>query len=148
MDEKEIIERQLFSDTSRYDDIMDLPVHRSKAHLPMSQEDRAGQFSPFAALTGFNSLIRDTAEIYAHKKYLSAKAEAQVRQQLVYAQKTQLSVIIHYFNDQSGYYEEFQDRITNLKWERGRVFFAEHPSIAIANVESIRRNKIQKADEH
>lgn len=148
MDEKEIIERQLFSDTSRYDDIMDLPAHRSKAHLPMSQEDRAGQFSPFAALTGFNSLIRDTAEIYSHKKYLSAQQAAQVRRQLLAAQQSQIPVVVHFFDDQSGYYEEFQDRVTNLKWERGRVFFANHPAIAIANVESLRRHKLQKADEH
>lgn len=148
MDEKEIIERQLFSDTSRYDDIMDLPAHRSKAHLPMSQEDRAGQFSPFAALTGFNSLIRDTAEIYSHKKYLSAQQAAQVRRQLLAAQQSQIPVVVHFFDDQSGYYEEFQDRVTNLKWERGRVFFANHHAIAIANVESLRRHKLQKADEH
>ena len=148
MDEKEIIERQLFSDTSRYDDIMDLPAHRSKAHLPMSQEDRAGQFSPFAALTGFNSLIRDTAEIYSHKKYLSAQQAAQVRRQLLAAQQSQIPVVVHFFDDQSGYYEEFQDRVTNLKWERGRVFFANHPASAIANVESLRRHKLQKADEH
>lgn len=148
MDEKEIIERRLFSDTSRYNDIIDLPAHRSKAHLPMNQEDRAGQFSPFAALTGFNSLIRDTAAIYSHKKYSSAKAAARVHQQLVVAHQRRLLVIIHYFDDHSGYYEEFQDRITNLKWDRGRVFFEHHPSIAIANVESVRQDKIQKADEH
>ena len=49
MDEKEIIEQKLFTDTSRYNDIMKRPYQHSKGHLPMPQSDRAGQFSPFAA---------------------------------------------------------------------------------------------------
>jgi len=39
--------------THRYDDIIELPRHVSLTHAPMPQRDRAAQFSPFAALTGF-----------------------------------------------------------------------------------------------
>ena len=38
--------------THRYDDIIDLPHPVSKKHPQMPSEDRAAQFSPFAALTG------------------------------------------------------------------------------------------------
>ena len=38
---------------------MEAPV--SKKHPPMSLEDRAAQFAPFAALTGFDQMIEDTA---------------------------------------------------------------------------------------
>ncbi len=45
----------------RYDDIINLPHHVSKSHPHMSTLDRAAQFSPFAALTGYEGAIKETA---------------------------------------------------------------------------------------
>lgn len=45
----------------RYADIIDLPHHTSAKHPPMSAEQRAAQFAPFAALTGFGDMVADTA---------------------------------------------------------------------------------------
>lgn len=42
-----------------YDDIIDLPHHVSLTHPRMSRSDRAAQFSPFAALTGYSDAIRE-----------------------------------------------------------------------------------------
>ena len=41
------------NDRQRYDDIIHLPHHVSEVHLQMAPGDRAAQFSPFAALTGY-----------------------------------------------------------------------------------------------
>ena len=46
-----------------YDDIINLPHHVSATHPHMSQRDRAAQFSPFAALTGHDAAIRETARL-------------------------------------------------------------------------------------
>ncbi|MCR4924413.1 MAG: hypothetical protein K5931_10445 [Lachnospiraceae bacterium] len=46
-----------------YDDIIDLPHHVSKNHSHMSIYDRAAQFSPFAALTGYDQVIEEEARI-------------------------------------------------------------------------------------
>lgn len=43
-----------------YDDIINLPHHRSLTRLPMPVADRAAQFSAFAALTGHSEAIRET----------------------------------------------------------------------------------------
>ena len=48
-------------DPHRYDDIIDLPHPVSLTHAPMPQRDRAAQFSPFAALTGYDEVIHETA---------------------------------------------------------------------------------------
>lgn len=46
---------------SRYADIIDLPHHVSQTHPRMSMEQRAAQFSPFAALTGHTEAIKQAA---------------------------------------------------------------------------------------
>ena len=45
-----------------YDDIINLPHHVSKRHPQMSMWNRAAQFAPFAALTGYEDAIQDTQE--------------------------------------------------------------------------------------
>ena len=42
-----------------YDDIIHLPHHVSKRHPQMSMLNRAAQFAPFAALTGYDDAIRE-----------------------------------------------------------------------------------------
>ena len=44
----------------RYDDIIGLPHPTSKRHPRMPRAERAVQFAPFAALTGFGDVIEDT----------------------------------------------------------------------------------------
>ena len=45
----------------KYDDIINLPHHVSKKHSQMPIADRAAQFAPFAALTGYGEQIKETA---------------------------------------------------------------------------------------
>lgn len=47
--------------TDNYDDIIHLPRHVSKRHPQMSFYNRAAQFAPFAALTGYGEAIAETA---------------------------------------------------------------------------------------
>ena len=46
-----------------YDDIINLPHHVSKNHRQMPMEMRAAQFAPFAALTGYDAVINETARL-------------------------------------------------------------------------------------
>ena len=48
----------------KYSDIINMPHHRSAKHKPMSLSDRAAQFAPFAALTGFDEKIDTAADSY------------------------------------------------------------------------------------
>ncbi|KRN58378.1 hypothetical protein [Limosilactobacillus secaliphilus] len=134
MDEKEVIERKLFSDTSRYNDIIDRPYQHSRAHLPMTNEDRAMQFSPFAALTGFNGLIRERAVNYKHKQYLSAAQQAAIRQQLQVGR----TLVFDYFDGQSGYYQEIRGTIKKIVPQRGRLWLTDGDSLVIASIRAVR----------
>lgn len=50
------------NETHKYDDIIDLPYKGSQRHPHMPREDRAAQFAPFAALTGYEETIRQTQD--------------------------------------------------------------------------------------
>ncbi len=47
----------------RYDDLYNLPHHVSAVHPQMPLYNRAAQFAPFAALTGYDDVIRQTADL-------------------------------------------------------------------------------------
>lgn len=47
----------------RYDDIINLPHHVSRKRAQMSMIDRGAQFSPFAALTGYEAVIQESARL-------------------------------------------------------------------------------------
>ena len=51
----------------RYDDIIHLSHHTSTRHPQMPLYDRAAQFSPFAALNGYEEAIEKTARAAARK---------------------------------------------------------------------------------
>lgn len=52
---------------NKYDDIINLPHYELKYHTRMSIDKRAGQFSPFAALTGYDDEIKETARLTSNK---------------------------------------------------------------------------------
>ena len=68
---------------NEYDDIIDLPRPKSK-HEPMSMSDRAAQFSPFAALTGYGDAISETARLTDRRIELSEEERAELDYKLQY----------------------------------------------------------------
>ncbi len=59
----------------QYDDILHLPHHVSEKHPQMSMIDRAAQFSPFAALTGYEDAIDETARWTDTKRELTEEEQ-------------------------------------------------------------------------
>ncbi len=66
----------------QYDDIIDLPHHVSGRHPRMPMIDRAAQFSPFAALTGYDAAIEETARLTDRKRDLSEERKQELSRQL------------------------------------------------------------------
>ena len=57
---------------NNYDDIINLPHHVSKNHSRMSIQNRAAQFSPFSALTGYEDAINEVKRITTEKRVLAS----------------------------------------------------------------------------
>ncbi len=66
-----------------YDDIINLPHHVSVKHPPMSMLNRAAQFSPFAALTGYDEAVAETARLTERRIELSEEEKAAVNERLL-----------------------------------------------------------------
>ena len=65
-----------------YDDIINLPHPVSKNHPQMPLRDRAAQFAPFAALTGHDAAIKETARLTDERLELSEEAIAQLNEKI------------------------------------------------------------------
>lgn len=84
----------------KYADILYLPHHVSKTRQPMSMHDRAAQFAPFAALTGYDAVIRETARLTDCQIELTeqAKADLDAQLRLLWEQREQRPLIrVTYF---------------------------------------------------
>ena len=58
----------------KYDEIMGLPHHVSKTRPQMPVSDRAAQFAPFAALTGYDAAIKETGRLTDERIELDVEA--------------------------------------------------------------------------
>ena len=58
----------------KYREIIDLPHHVSKTRPQMPMSDRAAQFAPFAALTGYDSAIKETGRLTGERVELDVEA--------------------------------------------------------------------------
>ena len=87
---------------SRYEDIIHLPHHISRKHPQMSLQDRAAQFSPFAALTGHSAATEETARLTEEEAVLDETETLRINEKLSYLKK-HLSeagpVLITYFQE-------------------------------------------------
>lgn len=84
----------------KYDDIINLPHPVSKTHPRMSLHDRAAQFSAFAALTGHEEAVMETARLTEERQILTEDAIAKLNEQLQLIRENldkKWEVVITYF---------------------------------------------------
>ena len=82
---------------SNYDDILHLPHPTSKTHRRMSRQDRAAQFSPFAALTGYEAVVKETARLTEKRPVLTEDEVAELDARLRLAMELDAGVTVTWF---------------------------------------------------
>lgn len=73
----------------KYDDIINLPHHVSEKHPRLSMGQRAAQFAPFAALSGFEDAIDETSRITEDRIELNEEEKEKINNVL---QKLQMEI--------------------------------------------------------
>lgn len=66
----------------KYDDIIHTPWPRPTKRARMSLEDRAAQFAPFAALTGYDAVLAETARLTQNPVFLTEESLEELNAQL------------------------------------------------------------------
>lgn len=75
-----MMKKRVFDDN--YNDIIELPHHTSPVRDRMSMINRAAQFSPFAALTGYDEAVKENARVTKEKIELDENAKAMLDEKL------------------------------------------------------------------
>ena len=108
-------------ETHRYDDIIHLSRPVSKQRSPMSNFDRAAQFSPFAALTGYDAVIAETGRLTdtrieldeGGKALLDEKIQT-IREHLAQQPKVKLTVFCPDSRKSGGAYETITGNVKKI----------------------------------
>lgn len=140
-------------DSHRYDDILMLSHHVSRRHRQMSMSERAAQFSPFAALTGYDAAVRETARSTEEKRELSEE-EKQILDRQVYLltenawQKP--AVEVTYFKPDGlkagGSYISLSGRFRGINTEKGLLVFEDKTAVPLSDIMSIQTDLPEISD--
>ena len=130
--------------SNKYDDIINLPHHKSITHSHMSMIDRAAQFSPFAALTGHSAAIAETGRLTDRRVELDeyemtrVDAELQRLQELLPGGPT--ASITYFVQDErknGGSYQTVTGSVKRIDAVNGVIQMTDRQCIPIADVFSI-----------
>lgn len=108
-------------ETHDYDDIIELEHHVSKTHKQMSREARAAQFAPFAALTGHDEAVKETARLTENKKIIDENFKSILDEKLLIIEeniKNKPKITISYFipdnKKEGGKYETITGNVKKI----------------------------------
>lgn len=136
-----------------YDDIIHLPHHTSKTRPRMPVIDRAAQFSPFAALTGYDAVIQETARLTDRPAELDESRKAILNEKLQLLLETAAELpeaAITYFAPDSrkdgGAYVRAVGRVAKVDAVRGVVVLADGTSIEFSQIYEIESGSFRDPD--
>ena len=129
------------NDEHRYDDIIELPHHVSRKHPQMPLLDRAAQFAPFAALTGHESAIKETARLTEEEIELDENSKELLDfrlQQLQEHLSEHPSVTVTYFKPDEkkfgGAYETVTGKVKKVDGSAGELVFTDGRRIPLGTI--------------
>ncbi|MBQ8766457.1 MAG: hypothetical protein IJZ16_06590 [Clostridia bacterium] len=127
-----------------YKDIINLPHYQSKKRPQMSLHDRAAQFSPFAALTGHDEAIRETARLTDRKIELDETKKTILNDKLNYIIEhinTQPEISVTYFVadelKDGGAYLDFTGNVKKYDYHNKFLHFSDGTQIYVYDIVSI-----------
>ena len=137
-------ERSSGPDWLQYADIIDKQHHVSKKHPSMSMEDRAAQFSPFAALTGYEAAVKETARLTDDREELDEDEKTRLNAQLqkISARlQEQPEVMVTYFapdeRKTGGARQTYRGRLRKIDRNRKMLIMVDQTELPIENLLNI-----------
>lgn len=142
-------------DSNSYEDIIGLPHHVSKTRPRMDRENRAAQFSPFAALTGYDAAVVETARLTDRRIELAEDKKARLDERLQILlervhERPKVSVI--YFKQDErkagGSYENVCGTVSKIDEFEQLIVFADGKKIPVEDIYDIEGELYRFLDEN
>lgn len=132
-----------------YSDIINLPHHRSRNHTPMSMMARAAQFAPFAALSGYDAVINETARLTDSRLELEDYDNDRLNRrmaELMDSENTHPEVTVSFFMPDSrkkgGSYRSITARLKKIDTYEKLLIMEDGTAIPFANIMDILPNSL------
>lgn len=129
----------------KYDDIINLPHHTSTKHPRMTRTARAAQFAPFAALTGLDDEMEETARLTDKKITIDEEQKQVINRELLFIKNNpqrDIPVIITFFKSDGrkdgGAYIEKEVRIKKIDEINRKLILSDYSEIKIDDLFSVR----------
>ena len=126
--------------TEKYADIIDLPHHVSQKHPQMPMAERAAQFNPFAALTGYDDAVKETARFTDEMAELTENRKEALDQKLreIVSSEGHPAVTIEYFvpdkHKSGGSYVTLRGCVRRIDDVAGEMVLTDKTVIRLADI--------------
>lgn len=124
-----------------YEDIINLPNHKSKKHPHMPRSKRAAQFAPFAALTGHEEAVIEARQIRDKRIELAEDEKIDLNEKLLTIKESindQPEVSFTYFQEEGkkdkGFYISYTGHVKAIDEYGGMVVMANGRKIFINDI--------------
>ena len=130
----------------KYDDIINHKHHESLRHPRMPRINRAAQFAPFAALTGYENAIEEAGRLTESKIILEESAKVELDEELrkLIESDMMAEAEITYFTPddvkEGGHFALFKGKIKNIDEMRGELISKNGKRIKLGSITKIKVN--------
>lgn len=138
------------SSKDSYDDIINLPHHTSLKRPQMSMHDRAAQFSPFAALTGYDEAIKEEGRLTSGRielgEYESELLDRSLRCILEHIGEMPYISVIYFEPDErksGGAYTNKSGRLKRVDEYERKLYFTDGTGIEMDGIIEINHDLMQ-----
>lgn len=132
----------------KYQDIINIPYQKSTKRKQMSLNDRAAQFAPFAALTGYEESLKETSRKTTSKKELTQDDKDIISAKLnfIITNKLKEDILFTYFikdlKKSGGKYVTVIKQVKRIDEVNKIVYFIDKELINIDDIIDIKSNTI------
>ena len=117
-----------------YEDILDLPHHTSSRHPRMVPENRAAQFLPFAALTGYEDAVRETGRLTERRIELDEDQKMLLDHQIQMGQEHTITYFVPDTRKEGGSYQTITGKIKRLDQQAGTLLLTDGTRVALQDI--------------